>query len=181
MSSYRRIVVPTPRLILVAATLDVQQAEFDDRHQFASRLNADVPPDWPPQYSDEASMRWVLDYMRAHPDHDGWTKWYFLLSRPGGRAVVIGNGGFAGAAGDDGTVEVGYSIVEAHQRQGYAPEAVRGLVAWAFAHMHVKRVIAHTLPELKPSIRVLEKCGFVFAGDGTEAGTIRYELFAPQR
>jgi RimJ/RimL family protein N-acetyltransferase len=180
MSPYRRIAVPTSRLILVAVTLDVQHAEVDGREHFAARLDADVPPDWPPPLSDESSMHWVLDYLRAHPSDEGWTKWYFLLSRPGARAIVIGNGGFTGAPSEDGTVEVGYSIVETHQRQGYAPEAVRGLTAWAFAHANVKRLIAHTLPELRPSIRVLEKCGFTFVGDGTEAGTIRFELLPPR-
>jgi RimJ/RimL family protein N-acetyltransferase len=40
-------------------------------------------------------------------------------------------------------------------------------------------VVAHTLPELTPSIRVLKKCGFVLVGDGpVEDGmrTIRYEV-----
>jgi RimJ/RimL family protein N-acetyltransferase len=39
--------------------------------------------------------------------------------------------------------------------------------------------VAHTFPELTPSIRVMEKCGMVFAGHGpVEDGmqTIRYEL-----
>ena len=180
MSPYRRIAISTSRLILVAATSDVQQAEIEDRNAFASRLDVDVPLDWPPLYNDEQSMRWVLDYMSAHPDHDGWTKWYFLLSRPGRRPMLIGNGGFTGAPSEDGTVEVGYSIVDSHQRQGYAPEAVRGLMSWVFAHAHVKRLIAHTLPELHPSIRVLEKCGFRFVGDGAEEGTIRYEIFPPR-
>lgn len=180
MSPYRRIAVSTPRLILVAATLEVQHAELDDRALFASRLDVEVPFDWPPLYNDEPSMRWVIDYLNAHPHDDGWSKWYFLLSRPNGRAMLIGNGGFTGAPTDDGTIEVGYSIVESHQRQGYAPEAVRGLTSWAFAHGHVKRLIAHTLPELHPSIRVLEKCGFRFVGAGAEEGTIRYEWLPPR-
>ncbi len=177
---YRGIAIPTSRLILVATTLHAQRAELEDRDRFADAIDADVAPDWPPPLNDESTMRWVMDYMNANPGHDGWTKWYFLLSRPDGRALLIGNGGFTGAAGEDGTVEIGYSIVETHQRRGYAPEAVRALVAWAFAHSHVKRVIAHTLPDLTPSIRVLEKCGFRFVGDGSEEGTIRYELFPPR-
>lgn len=180
MSLYRKIAVPTPRLVLVAATLDLQQAELEDRSRFAAYLDAEIPVDWPPQYNDEASMRWVLDYLHAHPDHEGWTKWYFLLSRAGGHPTLVGNGGFTGAPSYDGTVEVGYSIVETHQRQGYAPEAVRGLTAWAFAHASVKRLIAHTLPDLRASIRVLEKCGFAFIGNGVEEGTIRYQLLPPR-
>jgi len=179
MSQYHRISIPTSRLVLVAVTLDMQVAELEDRNRFATHLDADVPVDWPPPLNDEASMHWTLNYLREHPRDEGWAKWYFLLSRPGGRPILIGNGGFAGAPADDGTVELGYSIMESYQRQGFAPEAVRGMIAWAFAHAHVTRLIAHTLPDLRPSIRVLEKCGFRFAGAGSEEGTIRYELLRP--
>lgn len=176
MSSDSRIEVATDRLILVAVTRDLQQYELEDRARFATVLGADVPADWPPPLTDEPSMRFVLDYMDAHPGTDGWTKWYFLLRRAGERALAIGNGGFTGTPTEDGVVEVGYSVVEAHQRNGYAPEAVRGLIGWARTNANVTRVIAHTFPELQPSIRVLEKCGFSFAGDGAEAGTIKFEL-----
>jgi [ribosomal protein S5]-alanine N-acetyltransferase len=79
----------------------------------------------------------------------------------------------------DGLVEIGYSMLEMHQRQGYATEAVRGLLSWAFQNPEVQRVVADTLPGLTPSIRVMEKSGFAFVGDGPiEDGmpTIRYEL-----
>jgi RimJ/RimL family protein N-acetyltransferase len=49
-------------------------------------------------------------------------------------------------------------------------------VNWAFGHPEVERVIAHTLPELRASIRVLEKTGFAFRGPGAEEGTILFEL-----
>jgi RimJ/RimL family protein N-acetyltransferase len=176
MSTDSRIEVATDRLILVAVTLEMQRSELEDRHRFATTLGAEVPVDWPPPLTDEASMRWVIDYMDTHPGTGGWTKWYFLLRRPGERPLAIGNGGFTGVPTDDGVVEVGYSIVEAHQRNGYAPEAVRGLIGWARANAKVTGVVAHTLPELKPSIRVLEKCGFTFAGAGAEEGTIKFEL-----
>jgi [ribosomal protein S5]-alanine N-acetyltransferase len=71
---------------------------------------------------------------------------------------------------------VGYGVVRDHQRRGYASETVRGLVGHAFALPEVHRVIAETLPELTPSIGVLEKCGFRFIGEGSEPGVIRYEL-----
>lgn len=180
MSTHPRIEVETDRLLLVAVTFELQRSELEDRLRFATALGAEVPADWPPPLSDEASMHWVIDHLNAHPNSDGWTKWYFLLRRPGARPLAIGNGGFTGVPSEDGVVEVGYSIVEAHQRSGYAPEAVRGLVAWAQSRAKLTRVIAHTLPELKPSIRVLEKCGFAFVGDGAEEGTIKFELLLPR-
>jgi ribosomal-protein-alanine N-acetyltransferase len=90
--------------------------------------------------------------------------------------TLIGSAGYKGPPSADGMVEVGYGIVRDHQRQGYASEAVRGLVAHAFALPTVRRVIAETLPELIPSIGVLRKCGFRFIGNGSEPGVIRFEL-----
>jgi RimJ/RimL family protein N-acetyltransferase len=91
---------------------------------------------------------------------------------------MIGNAGFKGSP-KDGLVEIGYSMLEMHHRQGYATEAVRGFLSWAFQNPEVQRVVADTLPGLTPSIRVMKKSGFAFVGDGPDEDgmrTIRYEL-----
>jgi len=172
--------IETPRLRLVPATIERCRAELEDRDRFARLLGADLPADWPPPLNDDGSIRWVVDHLTEHPDAALWTMWYFLLRRAGEPALAIGKGGFRGAPMPDGTCEVGYSVMESHQRRGYATEATGALVDRAFADPRISRVIAHTLPALGPSIRVLEKCGFVFAGDGEEAGTIRFELKRPR-
>jgi [ribosomal protein S5]-alanine N-acetyltransferase len=46
---------------------------------------------------------------------------------------------------------------------------------WAFKNNEVTNIIAETFPELKPSIRIMEKCAMVFIGEGSEEGTIRYQ------
>ncbi|HZF10979.1 MAG TPA: GNAT family protein [Thermoanaerobaculia bacterium] len=72
-----------------------------------------------------------------------------------------------------------------HQRQGYATEAVGGRVQFAFASERVARVIAHILTSLGPSIRVLERAGFRYAGLGEDPHAppgeqvVRYELPRP--
>lgn len=166
----------TERLLLVPANLELALAEGGDRKKFSELLDADIPADWPPPLNDEQSHQWVIRFFKANPRAVGWALWYFLLDRPGGRRVAIGNGGLKGLPSPDGTAEVGYSIIPEFQRQGYAPEATEALIAWTFGHPQVTRVIAHTLPELQPSIRVMEKCSFTFTGPGQEAGTIRYDL-----
>ena len=60
-------------------------------------------------------------------------------------------------------------------RRGYASEAVEALVAWAFGHPEVTRVIAETYPELVASVGVLEETGFRFIGAGSEERVIRFE------
>ena len=75
-------------------------------------------------------MTWFTEYLEAHPDAQGWAAWYFLLQEPGGGATVVGNGGFKGLPDGSGTVEIGYSILEAHQRQGLAPRCIFTEPVW---------------------------------------------------
>jgi RimJ/RimL family protein N-acetyltransferase len=166
----------TARLILIAATPAMARAELRDPIAFPTIIGCAVPGDWPPPLNDPASMTWYLDYLIAHPSAPGWAKWYFA-DRRAEPHDLIGNGGFKGVPSSDGTVEIGYSIVPARQRQGFASEAVDVLVAWAFQHAEVHRVIAHTYPDLKASISVLRRNGFreLGAAPALEPGTIQFE------
>ncbi len=166
----------TKRLKLVAGTLELAQAEIHDVSAFARMLEVPTPQVWPPPLNDEHSQRYFLESLqKTGPDDAGWNLWFCLLREP---RHLVGSAGFKGCP-RDGIVEIGYSMLEAHQGNGYCTEAARALIGWAFAHPEIKMVIAHTLPGLKPSIRVIEKCGFVFVGDGPnedDMPTIRYEL-----
>jgi RimJ/RimL family protein N-acetyltransferase len=164
----------TDRLELVAATMELAGAEINDVSRLATLLNVARPAMWPPPLNDEHSQRAFLASLERS-NEAGWNLWYCLRRQP---RELVGNAGFKGNP-RDGVAEVGYSMLEAHQRQGYCTEAVRALLGWAFQHPRMRMVVAHTLPGLTPSIRVMEKCGFVFAGSGPiEDGlaTIRYEL-----
>jgi RimJ/RimL family protein N-acetyltransferase len=116
--------------------------------------------------------------LESEPAASGWGLWYVVRDEPGAPRVLIGNGGFKGKP-VDGCCEIGYSLLPGHQRFGYATEAARALVKWAFEHPEVNRVSAETLPELTASIRVMEKCGMRYVGDGVpEQGlrTVRYQI-----
>ncbi len=173
----------TERLQLVAVTLELARAELADAQRLAKLLGAHVPPSWPPPLNDERTQRWTVDALAAHPEQAGWFAWYFLhrhaSSGEHAELRLIGCGGFTGPPTPDGTVEIGYAIVPECHRFGFAPEAVRALVAWAWTHREVQRVRAQTLPALRPSIRVLEKCGFQSVGAGSEEGAIAYALERP--
>lgn len=167
--------IETSRLTLVAVTLEMIEAELGDRAGLALLLGAEVPLDWPPPLNDENTMRWTRDHLAANPDNGGWGTWYMLLRRDDEDPLLMGVGGFKGKFVAPGTCEVGYSVMETHQKNGYATEFVTALTAWAFAHPEIDRVVAHTLPELTPSIRVLEKNGFTPA-DPLEPEAIMFEL-----
>lgn len=145
------------------------------RSQFEELLEADIAAPWPPPLNDDDSLRWMIRYLKTNPE-PGWGMWYFLLKRGDGeRPIAVGNGGYKGAPTRDGTVEIGYSVVTGYQGRGLAGEAIAALVAHAFRDPRVRRVIAETMPDNIPSIRVLEKNGFLRAGAGSDPGSIRLQ------
>lgn len=168
--------IVTERLELVTATVGLIRAALAGPQSLGASLGAFVPPTWPPEYLDPAALAFTLERLAQGPDQARW--WLHFVTLKGGRGerTLIGSAGYKGPPAADGTVEVGYGIVSDHRRRGYASEVVRGLLGFAFARPDVRRVIAETLPDLKPSIGVLRKCGFRLIGDGSEHGVIRFEL-----
>ncbi len=62
------------------------------------------------------------------------------------------------------SVEIGYWLAEPFWGQGIMSEAVRQIVAYAFAHYDIVRVYAEPFAHNAASRRVLEKSGFVLEG-----------------
>ncbi len=167
--------IVTERLEILPATPELTRAALQGPRALAEGLNATVPPTWPPEYLDAASLEFTLDRLAAGAGQAGWWLYFFVRKGAPGDRMLIGNGGYKGPPSADGAVEVGYGIVSDQRRRGYASEAVRGLLAHAFASPGVRRVIAETLPELTASIGVLRKCGFRFIGEGSAPGIVCFE------
>lgn len=168
--------IHTGRLELVPVSVELLDAALDGRDTLATVLRATVPASWPPEYVDASALQFTRDRLAAAPLEAPWWLYLMVLPTASGEHLVIGTAGYKGPPSEDGTVEVGYSVVADHQRRGYATEAVAGLVRHAFDRPAVQRVIAETLPELAPSIGVLRKSGFEPAGEGSEPGVLRFEL-----
>lgn len=81
--------------------------------------------------------------------------------------------------------ELGYMLARPHWRRGYATEATRALLDFAFTTVGLDSVFAGHYDRNPASGRVLEKCGFVRAdhdevcpcvGTGRRERSIRYDL-----
>lgn len=168
------MILATKRLELVRATPDRLRADLAGPAALAIALAAVVPDTWPPDLYDRHATEWALRYMEEHPLQSQWGMYYVVDPGAPDAPTVAGIVGFKGAP-ERGSVEVGYSILPPFRRRGYATEAVAALIELAFAHDEVDRVIAQTMPDLTPSIRVLVRSGFEFVGEGTDPGAIRYE------
>ena len=62
------------------------------------------------------------------------------------------------------TVGLGYVIARLHQGKGYATEATRAIIHWAFQQPTIYRVNASTDLENVASQKVLEKAGMLREG-----------------
>jgi [ribosomal protein S5]-alanine N-acetyltransferase len=167
--------IRTERLELIAETAELGKAEVLGCGPLAEALCADVPENWPPE-----NVRDVVEFFAAklqrEPELAGWLNWYWVLAEPAtGRRTLIGGGGFTSRP-VDGVVAIGYSVLPQYQRKGYTTEAVQGLTAWAFSHPEVRKIIAETLPDNEPSIRVLMRTVFRHVPGATEPEHIRFEL-----
>lgn len=165
--------VRTARLELVSANAELARAAARDHAELSRLLAARVTAQWPPELMRDA-MDWCIDLYERDPAIGGWGVWYTVLAEPSPGAperAIIGSVGFygrPGAVGGAGSVEMGYSVLDEVQRRGYASEAVAAMVEWAFSHGEVNRLTAHTFERHEPSLGVLRKCGFSYAGPGTQ-------------
>ena len=75
------------------------------------------------------------------------------------RGSVVGAIGLAPAHIDEG-VELGFWIGKPYWGRGYATEAARALLGFAFDDLGVTQIVAGAFRENRASLRVLEKVGF---------------------
>jgi RimJ/RimL family protein N-acetyltransferase len=81
--------------------------------------------------------------------------WYIIETASGEKIGQV-----VGRLQDDGSVQIGYRVIQPSRGMGYCTEAVRSLID----HLHGERgvwwITAEANPSNRPSLRVLEKLGF---------------------
>ena len=142
--------IETKRLIVYPASREQMEASI------ASETDAEL----------KKAYTEMLEGCLKHPDQWEWNAMWMITLRDG---THIGDLCFKGL-GTEGRAEIGYGILEEHQGQGYATEAVGAAVNWALRQSGVTCVEAETDPDNQASRRVLEKCGFLPTGTVGEEG-----------
>jgi ribosomal-protein-alanine N-acetyltransferase len=132
----------------------------------------------PPPYMADA-LPVVRDRLRERPEETPWWNW-LLVDRNSGEAV--GSVAFGGPANAEGAVLVGYAIYGEYEGRGYATEAVKAMVAWAFGQPGVREVRALAPVWNTPAIRVAENVGMrpVASEEDDDVGEVLlYAVTAP--
>ena len=114
----------------------------------------------------------MLEGSLAHPEQWDWYAMWMIEKTDG---THIGDLCFKGIEAGLHP-EIGYGILEEYQGQGFATEAVKLALKWAFLHPEIKAVEAEADPDNAASQRVLMKCGFRPNGKIGEEGP-RYIVY----
>jgi [ribosomal protein S5]-alanine N-acetyltransferase len=104
-------------------------------------------------FNSDDHIHYYLQEIEIDPSLIGWGVWLVIRQEDG---QILGNIGFQGKP-QNGVVEIGYNIQKIAQNNGYATEAVEGLINWAFSTKRVEKILAECMRSNIPSIRVLEK------------------------
>jgi RimJ/RimL family protein N-acetyltransferase len=149
-------VIKTARLDLVLFTKETLEAVVAGH---TSVGGVALSTDWVRQY--EPWLRRRLDQIARDPEHAPWI--LRAMVRRSAREFV-GSIGFHGKPGSNAlsaldAVELGYSVEPEFRRQGFAEEAIRGMMAWARARS-TSRFIVSVSPKNAASLALAAKLGF---------------------
>jgi ribosomal-protein-alanine N-acetyltransferase len=172
--------VRTERLELAPLSLEAIEALLQgDAARLRELTGATFPrPVAPPPYMAEA-IPVVRDRLRARPDEAPWWNWV-IVER--GTRRAIGSVAFGGEPDAGGAVLIGYAMYPAFEGLGYATEAVRAMIGWAFHQRGVKLVRALAPVWNTPALRVAENVGMrpVAADEDDDIGEVLvYAVTAP--
>ena len=113
-----------------------------------------------------AAYTQMLQGCLKYPDQWAWYAMWMIEKKDG---THVGDLCFKGLEAN-GVAEIGYGILEEHQGRGYATEAVKAALGWAFRQPGVTAIEAEADPGNFSSLRILEKCGFAPNGVIGEEG-----------
>jgi len=154
--------IETPRLRLRYMSEDFLLACHDDEAELAENLiGFKVDAEW---LREKNLMALRLGELHSDVEYAPWSLRAIGDVRTGAMVGHIGffsrpNPAYLRPYVQEG-VELGYAVYPAYRRQGYAEEAIRGLVSWAVVEHGIENFVIATEPENKPAIALAAKLGF---------------------
>ena len=129
------------------------------RHLIQGERDFDLPKEFPSQDDIDGFLSIQLHRMEASPDRRDWMARLMVTHT----RHVIGHCGFHGPPEVIGRAEIGYTVFAPFRGRGFAKEAARALVGWAFDQGETE-VYASVSPDNAPSLAVVKSLGFKQVG-----------------
>jgi RimJ/RimL family protein N-acetyltransferase len=139
--------------------LVIRRFHADDAAAFAAyRSDPDVAryQSWD-GYTLADAERFTREMASLHPGDPG--EWFQFAAADPVSGELLGDVALCVDVNDVERAELGFTFAPAHQGKGYATEAVRGVIAYAFDRLDVGTVSAITDARNDTSIALLERIG----------------------
>jgi RimJ/RimL family protein N-acetyltransferase len=138
----------------------------DDTAQAEATIGLNIAPVW---LQEKSLMAIRLDDCRSDPAYVPWSLRAMGLRQSGDMVGHIGfhsrpNPEYLHPFVPDG-IEFGYTVFSEHRGQGYALEAIRGLLNWAAEKHAIRNFVVSIAPENTASTALAKKLGFVKVGE----------------
>ena len=162
--------IETERLRLVPIPPEGVRLLIAGRSAEASSLLGATLPDGFPDAGEIEFLAIQLARMDRAPDRRQWMVRLMVLAAT---SEAVGYIAFHGPPEMIGRAEIGYTVFPERRRQGYAAEAVQGMIGWA-ARQGADAVYLSISPANGPSLAIARRLGFLQVGvqedevDGTE-------------
>lgn len=146
----------TDRLILIPFTLalckNIVQHDFDALGPMGLKRGVS----WPDEDVMETLPK-IINTLSKVEGPTGFESWMIIKK---GSFEIIGDLGFKGFNATAQSIDLGYGIIKEERRKGFAEEAVREMIAWAFSNEMVHKITAKCLLENSSSSNLLHKLCF---------------------
>lgn len=127
----------------------------EDVQRLASHPEVVATTNLPDPYPQGAAARWIESVV---PRQEAGTEYAFAILNE--RAILVGVSGLTDVDGE--LAELGFWIGRPYWSRGYATEAGRQTLRFAFDELGLQRVFARPMDRNGPSRRVVQKLGFDF-------------------
>jgi ribosomal-protein-alanine N-acetyltransferase len=132
--------------------------DLDAPEVFKLRSNSELMKYVPrPLLKSEDEALAMIHFMNTKLDENTAINWGVTIK---GTDKIIGFFGFYRVQPENYRTEIGYMLLSEHQGRGYATEAVKTMLNYAFNHLNFNSVDAVIDPDNVGSEKVLQKSGF---------------------
>ncbi len=144
------------RLILMPFTISICENILQNNYTDLEQLNLIRGKGWPDADVIETLPRIIVNLSKVDAP-TGFESWMIIKKST---REIIGDIGFKGYNFVGRSCDIGYGIIEAERKQGFAVEAAVELINWAFTKETLEEVTACCLIENIGSTKLLAKLNF---------------------
>lgn len=138
----------------------IKRSDVDDIYEYSKRPETSQYLLWSPHHSIYATQE-LIDVILSKYKAGEYNDWAIVLKKSN---KMIGTCGFTNIDDDNKVIEIGYVLNPDYWGQGYATEAVKTIMSFAFNKLGANRVEAKFIKGNEASLAVMKKVGMIFEG-----------------